>query len=640
MGTDSRVNRKREGWPLTGYFVGLAALRLVTALVAATYLWLQSSGDVRTTAITVTGVAVLLAGMWLVYRKVALPIDALSNAVHSSRAIGAAANMPVAGPREVARLGQEINELIESLNGQWAERQAVQERYSRLFDGSPLPMALTDTAGDFIDVNEAAARTFGYTRDEFRSLKGGDVFAPANEAERSELMSVRSRLEHDPLGPAYVHYGPVSLRKKDGSIVRARGTTYRVELDGKPAWVGVLEDVTRQEKLERQMKQAERLEAIGQLAGGISHDFNNLLAVILTSAASLKAGAGAQLADAEVRDVERINKAAQSAARLTRQLLAFARREPYTGTPVDVSAQIRDLTDLLRRTLGSHIVLTADLPDGVWPVRMDPGQLEQVIINLAVNARDAMGKGGRLAVTVENFDVDEGMVAGKPGLKVGRYIRLQVSDSGIGMDRNTLDHLFEPFFTTKPAGHGTGLGLATVYGIVKQLGGDVSAYSEPGMGTTFTILLPATEAPVETVPADPPPPRPKAMAGDATILVVEDYADLRELFQEILTGAGYRVIPAPDGAVGLELARAHRGEIDLLLTDVVMPNMLGPDLAHRLRDENPGLKVIFMSGHAQPVLGGAVALEPGTPLLQKPFMEAELLTMISEVLAGAHALTP
>jgi hypothetical protein len=300
---------------------------------------------------------------------------------------------------------------------------------------------------------------------------------------------------------------------------------------------------------------------------------------------------------------------------------------------LNLSSQIGDLTELLRRTLGSHVTLTVNLSADLWAVLMDSGQLEQVVINLAVNSRDAMPRGGTLVITTANVAIDEVQARAEPGLEPGGYVRLEVSDSGIGIDKSTLDHVFEPFFTTKPVGQGTGLGLATVYGIVKQVDGHISIASEPGRGTTVSILIPVTvqspQAPGISAPTE-------HGAKTGTVLVVEDYGDLRELIEEILKHAGYRVLTARDGGEALELARSHQGEIDVLLTDVVMPRMLGPELAERLRTESPHLRVLYMSGHAQPVLGNAAAIGPEVELLQKPFMEAELLEKLRGVL-GAPA---
>jgi CheY-like chemotaxis protein len=331
-------------------------------------------------------------------------------------------------------------------------------------------------------------------------------------------------------------------------------------------------------------------------------------------------------------ELERVERAGQSAARLTKQLLAFARREVAQKSVLDLSEQVEGLTELLRRTLGSHVVLQTSLEPDLWPVMMDRGHLEQVLINLSVNARDAMPKGGTLLISTKNVTIDESYAESHPGVKPGRHVELQVADTGTGMDKATQEHLFEPFFTTKPVGHGTGLGLATVYGVVKQAEGQVSVYSEVGRGTTITVLLPATEA-AQTVTAAEPRPAPRTVE-TGTVLVVEDYPELRLLIEEILKGNGYRVLSAPDGAAALIVAREHAGEIDILLTDVVMPNMIGPDLAAQLKTENPNLRALFMSGHAQPALGGTAALPPDVPLLQKPFMAGELLDKMSEVLAA------
>jgi CheY-like chemotaxis protein len=297
---------------------------------------------------------------------------------------------------------------------------------------------------------------------------------------------------------------------------------------------------------------------------------------------------------------------------------------------IDLSEQIEILTELLRRTLGSHIVLTTNLPADLWPVLMDPGHLEQVVINLSVNSRDSMPRGGALSISASNVTIDEASADGRHGLTPGRHVRLQVSDSGAGMDQSTLDHAFEPFFTTKGLGLGTGLGLATVYGIVKQVRGHVSIESELGRGTTMTILIPATDQPL------PEKTDVSSSDGDlptATVLVVDDYADLRELMEEILRDAGYRVLSASNGTAALAVARDHKSEIDVLLTDIVMPSMLGPDLAEQMKLENPDLRVLFMSGFARPIDGEIGTVGPETPMLQKPFMGPELLAKMREILA-------
>jgi PAS domain S-box-containing protein len=581
------------------------------------------------------GLLAVLLALLFVYRQVARPIDALSAGVRSSRGLDFTAAVPVQGPRQVATLGDDINNLIASLKRELGERISAQHTYARLFEASPLPMTVTDPqTGRFTDANDAAVKAFGYSREELRSIEAVSLYAPGGANEESARQEMRDLQATD-----YLRLGPISLRKKDGSIVRALVAAYQVDYAGATGWVAIYEDVTEREKIEKQHEQAQRLESLGQLAGGVAHDFNNLLAVILNVTADLKSAieTGAlQAADkAEMgRDLARVDKAAQSASRLTKQLLAFARRQVVQPLVLDVNAEIRGLTELLRRTLGSHIRLVVTLPDSLWPVVMDAGHLEQIVINLAVNSRDAMPRGGDLSISTSNVTADTAFSATRSGLKPGRYVQVEVADSGTGMDKATLDHIFEPFFTTKGPGHGTGLGLATIYGIVKQLGGYVTVDSDVGRGTTVTVLLPATDQPVTARPE----PRPmREGAAGATVLVVEDYEDLRELIGEILRGAGYQVISARDGAEALRLSREHEGEIEVLLTDIVMPNMLGPDLADRMKAENPSLRVLFMSGHAQPVLGAQPMLSPETPLLQKPFLAPELFEKLSEVLGGRPA---
>ena len=581
------------------------------ALAMATVARLQE----REFGIIVMGVVLTELELFVVFRQVVRPMTSLAAAVRASR--GSGARVPVAGPAEVARLGQDINDLTASLK-------QSEMTYERLFEGSPLPVIVVVPAtGKIVHVNDAAVMALGYSRDEFQAMDGRSLSAPRDDEERQLIAQARATL-----APT-LRMGPLTLRKKDGTDMRVMVTGYDVDEDRVPTRVQIVEDVTEREKIERQMQQAQRLESLGQLAGGVAHDFNNLLTVMLNVTSALRSRA----ADSESsRDIERLDQAAQSASRLTRQLLAFARQEVLPRSVVDVDRQLADLKELLARTIGSHVRLTMELDPDAWPVLMDRGHLEQIVINLSVNARDAMPNGGNLVISAGNFIVDELYAQSRAGVRPGRYLRLQVSDSGTGMDKATLDHAFEPFFTTKPVGQGTGLGLATVYGIVKQLDGHVSIYSEVGHGTTVTVLLPATtQATAVEGPAEQAETRP----GTGTVLVVEDYGDLRELFDEILTAAGYHVLVAADGSEGLELAQRHKGKIDVLLTDVVMPNMLGTELALRLLAAHPDMRVLFMSGHSQPVIAGASPLPPNATLLQKPFMESELLEKLSQVLAAA-----
>jgi PAS domain S-box-containing protein len=409
----------------------------------------------------------------------------------------------------------------------------------------------------------------------------------------------------------------------------------------------VTDDASRREArevLERkeQLKaQAQRLESLGQLAGGVAHDFNNLLAVILNYASFISEDVAALMAatgpdpgghlEAASDDLVQIKKASDRAARLTRQLLVFARRDVIRPQVLDLDTVITAIEEMLRRTLGEHVELVTSLAGDLWPVLADPGQLEQVLVNLVVNARDAMPDGGTLTIDTCNITVDADTIAGGSKAKKGRNVRLRVSDTGTGMPADVAQHVFEPFFTTKPDSSGTGLGLATVYGILAQAGGNIRIYSEPGTGTTLTITMPVT---AETAaPIAEPAPYQRTPKGE-TVLVVEDEAALREVTRRILTRNGYQVIVAASGPEALDVARGHPGEIHLLLTDVIMPHMLGKEVAEKMRLIKPEIEVIFMSGYARPVLASQGRLDPGVALVEKPFSEADLLALAGQVLNG------
>jgi signal transduction histidine kinase len=376
---------------------------------------------------------------------------------------------------------------------------------------------------------------------------------------------------------------------------------------------------------EESLRQAQRMEAVGRLAGGVAHDFNNLLtAVIGFSELVLAALDGTHPSR---RHVEEIRRAGQRASEMTNQLLALSRKQLLEPQAVDLNAAISDVQALLQQLLGDHLRIVSSLEDGLSPIEIDPGQLEQVIVNLAVNARDAMASGGTL--TIETADVGAG-VPQRLELEPGAYVLLTVSDTGSGMDADTLEHMFDPFFTTKDAGKGTGLGLATVLGIVKQSGGDVDVQSEPGRGTAFFIYLPRAEAAVEALPRERA--RAGVPVGSETILVVEDEDLVRSLEREILDGAGYEVLVADGADHAIELALHHPRAIDLLVTDVVMPDMSGPELARRLASHRPEMKVLYASGYADDAIIGHGVLEPGIDFVRKPLTPASLTAKVREVL--------
>jgi signal transduction histidine kinase len=390
-----------------------------------------------------------------------------------------------------------------------------------------------------------------------------------------------------------------------------------------------------QERFGNRHLQAQRLESLGELAGGIAHDFNNLLAVIVNYAAfvaeDLTAAARAEVGDrweTTREDVEQIRLAAEQAANLTSQLLAFARRDAVKPAVVDVNEVVGNVAQLLSRTLGEQVEFKSSLEEDLWPVLIDPGQLEQILVNLAVNARDAMPEGGMLRVETVNMDIDE-EYASRVELTPGRYVRVRLSDTGVGMSREAVQRAFDPFFTTKPPGEGTGLGLATVYGIVQRAGGSAQIYSEPDVGTTFTALLPASgqgrSLPLRQLDS-------VRLRGDETILLVEDEPSLRNVAMRILVDAGYSVLAAGNGVEALAVAESQMEDIDLLLSDVIMPQMSGPQLAERLLLKRPGMPVLFMSGFAAPLMGPGGRVYADVELMDKPFSAPTLLAKVGEVL--------
>ncbi len=394
----------------------------------------------------------------------------------------------------------------------------------------------------------------------------------------------------------------------------------------------------KNEQLQARLQQAQRLENLGQLAGGIAHDFNNILAVIVNYATFVSDELdGASESDWAQRwetargDVGQVKLAAERAARLTHQLLAFARREAVRPQVLDLDQVISAIAEMLRRTIGEHVELVTSLAGDLSPVLADPGQLEQVLVNLAVNARDAMPGGGTLTIETANITVEDGAIDGASPALPGRNVLLRVSDSGTGMPADVIEHAFDPFFTTKAEGAGTGLGLATVYGIVSQAGGRIQIHSEPGAGTTFSITLPVT-AEIAVLAAKHVPHQ-RSPRGE-TVLVVEDEAPLREVTKRIFARNGYHVITAGSGPEATEIVRGYQGEIHLLVTDVVMPHMLGKELAAEILAIKPDIGVLFISGYAQPVLTSQGMLDPDAALLEKPFSEAGLMDKVAQVLNG------
>jgi PAS domain S-box-containing protein len=521
-----------------------------------------------------------------------------------------------------------LYEKVRELEATRLELDRTATKYQLLFKSHPEPMWVFDIETlRFLEVNEAAIRRYGWSRDEFLAMTVKDIRPP--EEVTAFLESLRSAKDLWQSGP-WLH------RTKDGSVIETLITSHVLTFGTRPVHYVMAHDVTGERRATEQLQQAQRMESLGQLAGGVAHDFNNLLGVILNFGWFVKANLTAEVerGDGErwrpvLKDMERIEHAAENAARLTHQLLAFARVDTVQPRPMNINSVLTELVPLLRRTLGEHIELVALPRSHLMSVMIDSGQLSQVLTNLAVNSRDAMPKGGKITIDVENIDVDAVYAASRPGLKAGRYVQLRVSDTGAGMDKQTVEHAFEPFFTTKPRGQGTGLGLATVYGIVKQAGGYIDVDSEPGAGTRIAIFLPATDQtqPAPEVVVSSPPSR-----ATETVLVVEDSDDLREIAGRILSKHGYQVMAAANGPDALEMARSFTGHIDLLLTDVIMPQMNGSELAPRLVASRPDLRVLYMSGFASTALGRPGTLPAEVALLDKPFTEPDLLSRVRQAL--------
>jgi PAS domain S-box-containing protein len=417
--------------------------------------------------------------------------------------------------------------------------------------------------------------------------------------------------------------------RKDGRVIWVSDTAVVVPgSHSHPLMEGVIVDITDRKALEGQLQQARRMEAVGRLAGGIAHDFNNLLTIIkgYTELALTRAKTPSELRT----DIERIEDASERAAGLVRQLLAFSRRQVLQPKVLDLNAIVVGLDQLLRRLMDEDIEMLTVIGKEVGTIKADPGQIEQVIMNLVVNARDAMPKGGRLTVETDNVELDSAYAKEHATVRPGRYVMLAVSDTGVGMSAETIAHIFEPFYTTKESGRGTGLGLSTVYGIVKQSGGYIWVYSEPDKGTTFKVYLPRVDEPAEALVATKAPSAERA--GTETILLVEDEPQVRELTRAVLSAKGYCVVEALNAQDAERLAESLGAKIHLLLTDVIMPGTSGRELAKRISDRQPDVRVLYMSGYTYNVIAQGGTLDRGVAFLQKPFTPSGLVEKVREVL--------
>jgi PAS domain S-box-containing protein len=517
-----------------------------------------------------------------------------------------------------------------------AALRSAQERLARsemnfrsLVTNAPYGVCRCDSSGKLLDANPAMLSMLGYSSGQ--ELVGSHLGVLYEDTQH--WFELADRLgSSTPFNAVLVEW-----KRKDGSPLLAR-ISGRTVINGGHAKTFELfaEDVTEHRVLERQLQQSQKMEAVGRLAGGIAHDFNNLLMVISGYAEFLLDRLGPE--PALRAPAQEIASAAGRASSLTRQLLAFSRKQMLAPKILDLNAVVTENLKMLTRMIGEDIDLVMTPASALGAVRADSGQVEQVIMNLAVNARDAMPSGGKLTIETSNVTLDEEQARFHAPLKPGNYVMLSISDTGAGMDPETQSHIFEPFFTTKGP-KGTGLGLSTVYGIVKQSGGYIWVYSEQGKGTTFKVYFPRVaeiaETPVQVAALVEPV---AAEPGTETILLVEDEANLRYLARQFLEKQGYRVIEAADGAVAMQIAVAHEGVIHLLLTDVIMPGMNGRELAQRVSEIRPNTKVLYMSGYTEKVIGHNGTLDAGIRLLQKPFTLRDLKTRVREVLDATPSI--
>jgi two-component system cell cycle sensor histidine kinase/response regulator CckA len=530
----------------------------------------------------------------------------------------------------VSQRTAELQSANEKLTKEMAERMQVEkslrlseERFSKAFKASPIPLAIQSLRQEiFVDANLGFQKLTGYSHAELIGQTPQELNIcgdPPGDTtifhKVQEQMSMRNL--------------PRRLRTKSGQIRDILMSVEQFELDNEPLLLTIAQDITEQSNLENQLRQAQKMEAVGQLAAGLAHDFNNILTVIQGYSTLLLSSKPSESTDR--KPLQMITGAAERARKLVRQLLTFSRKQIVQKTAMDIHSTLSEISEMLPRVLPENIQVTISAPPDLPQISADPGMMEQMLMNLAVNACDAMTDGGRFTINVEELEVTSDLARDHKDARPGRFLCMTVADTGCGMPMDVLSHIFEPFFTTKPVGKGTGLGLATVYGIIKQHDGWVEVQSEPGQGTTFRIFIPARKVKAKPESARPTPK--PACRGTETILVVEDEAEVRDFVIEVLGSHGYQTIVAESGPQALERWAQNRGKIDLLLTDMVMPGGLsGRQVGERLLADNPALKVVYTSGYGVGMAGKDDTVLKQKNFLPKPYCPATLLETLRHCL--------
>ena len=514
----------------------------------------------------------------------------------------------------------QARDITERLQNEERLRQS-EERFSKAFRSSPLPITISTRAdGRYVDANEAFLRMMGRPWEEMIGHTASELNVWTFPEDRNKMIEGLNR-------DGRVSALKAVFNSRTNGERKVEVSAEPILLNGIPCVLAITNDVTEAKRMEEQFRQAQKMEAVGRLAGGMAHDFNNMLGVIIGYCDLLR---GRSSLEGAVRDASQVKKAAQRAAALTRQLLAFSRQQVLLPRVLNLNDVVKDISQMLLRVIAEDISLAFLPASSLGSVKADLGQIEQVLMNLIVNARDAMPQGGKIVIETANVELDETYSEIHQEVRPGPYVLLSVSDTGSGMDSKTISKVFEPFFTTKGPGEGTGLGLSMVYGVIRQSGGYIWVYSEPGQGATFKIYLPRIEESAEPLPRTTP--EIIFAKGTETVLVVEDEENLRRVTVELLESEGYRVLAAEDGPSAIAISQGHREMIHVLLTDIVLPSMSGNALAGRIKEVRPDLKVLYMSGYTGNLVAHPGILDLGSAFIQKPFTKHSLMSELRRIL--------